>query len=224
MATTTEYALLSLYVYDVENKVSNRPNIPNGWTLREYKPDNLLGLSYGVFKREATGEVVLAFTGTNNSVGDFQADLFGPLGLSAWQVSNAALVYQQTKEKYGPNITLSGHSLGGGLASVMATWFDRPAVVFDQAPFQLTAANVVMLGLVRTQLGLLGYSDPAMDNAISDFTARESRVASHHVQGEFLQYFRFGFNTAMSADFRPAAVKSAADAWQGHGGSMRHAA
>jgi hypothetical protein len=224
MATTTEYALLSLYVYDVENKVSNRPNIPNGWTLREYKPDNLLGLSYGVFKREATGEVVLAFTGTNNSVGDFQADLFGPLGLPAWQVSNAALVYQQTKEKYGPNITLSGHSLGGGLASVMATWFDRPAVVFDQAPFQLTAANVVMLGLVRTQLGLLGYSDPAMDNAISDFTARESRVASHHVQGEFLQYLRFGFNTAMSADFRPAAVKSAADAWQGHGGSMRHAA
>ena len=223
MATTQEYALLSLYVYRTKSE-KNRPQLPGGWAELERRPDNLLGLSYAVFKREATGEVVLAFTGTNNSVGDFQADLFGPLGLPAWQVSNAALVYQQTKEKYGPNITLSGHSLGGGLASVMATWFDRPAVVFDQAPFQLTAANVVMLGLVRTQLGLLGYSDPAMDNAISDFTARESRVASHHVQGEFLQYLRFGFNTAMSADFRPAAVKSAADAWQGHGGSMRHVA
>ncbi|MFN9010814.1 MAG: hypothetical protein ACK5XU_02080, partial [Pseudomonadota bacterium] len=75
--------MLSLYVYSTR-EAWNRPSLPSGWTRLEYKPDNLLGLSYGVFKREATGEVVLAFTGTNNSVGDFQADLFGPLGLSAW--------------------------------------------------------------------------------------------------------------------------------------------
>jgi hypothetical protein len=42
--------------------------------------------------------------------------------------------------------------------------------------------------------------------------------------GEFLQYLRKDTNTVVSADFRPAAVKSAADAWQSHGGSMRHAA
>lgn len=194
MATTQEYALLSLYVYKAKED-KNRPNLPSGWTRLEYQPDNSLGLSYGVFKRDATGEIVLAFSGTNNNAGDFQSDLAGPIGLPAWQISNAALAYQQTKEKYGSNITLSGHSLGGGLASVMATWFNRPAVVFDQAPFQLTAANPVMLAFVRAQLLLLGYNDAAMDSAISDFAAREGQVASLHVQGEFLQVIRSDLNT-----------------------------
>jgi len=42
--------------------------------------------------------------------------------------------------------------------------------------------------------------------------------------GEFLQHIRKDTNTVVSTDYRHAAVKSAADAWQGHGGSMRHAA
>ena len=46
MATTQEYALLSLYVYSVENDAENRPNLPTGWTLLEAKDDNLLGFSY----------------------------------------------------------------------------------------------------------------------------------------------------------------------------------
>jgi Ca2+-binding RTX toxin-like protein len=202
MATTPEYALLSLYVYDVENNVSNRPNAPNGWTELEYQPDNLLGLSYGVFKNGATGEIVLSFAGTNGSVGDYQADFAAALGLPAWQASNAALVYQQTKERYGSNITLTGHSLGGGLASVMATWFDRPAIVFDEAPFQLTAANPVTLGLVRAQLALLGYNDPAMDSAIADFSSRETQVTAHHLQGEVLEFIRFDANTVVGSDTR----------------------
>jgi hypothetical protein len=40
-------------------------------------------------------------------------------------VPAAALVYQQVKEKCGSNIALSGHSLSGGLTSVMAVWIDR---------------------------------------------------------------------------------------------------
>lgn len=173
MATTQEYALLSLYVYNVKREDFNRPDVPRGWEPLEYHPDNLLGLSYGVFKRTATHEIVLAFAGTNGSVGDYQADLAAALGLPAWQVSNAAQIFEQTKEKYGANITLTGHSLGGGLASVMATWFNRPAVVFDQAPFQATAANPAMLAFARAQLLLLGYNDAAMDNAISDFASRD---------------------------------------------------
>ena len=39
-------------------------------------------------------------------------------------------------------ITLTGHSLGGGLASLLATYFDLPAVVFDPAPFGAAAAGL----------------------------------------------------------------------------------
>ncbi|MDO9234413.1 MAG: DUF2974 domain-containing protein [Aquabacterium sp.] len=118
MATTQEYALLSLYVYGVQDKLINRPSIPQGWTLLETKDDNLLGFSYGVFKRSGTNEIVLAYAGTNENV-DWASNVTAAFGLPSWQVANAALVYCQVKEEYGSNITLSGHSLGGGLASVM---------------------------------------------------------------------------------------------------------
>ena len=41
-------------------------------------------------------------------------------------------------------ITFTGHSLGGGLASLMAAFFNRPAVVFDPAPFELTARSAMV--------------------------------------------------------------------------------
>ena len=54
MATTQEYALLSLYVYQVADSAINRPSLPTGWTILEVKNDNLLGFSYGAFKRSGT--------------------------------------------------------------------------------------------------------------------------------------------------------------------------
>ncbi|WP_096696135.1 VCBS domain-containing protein [Polaromonas sp. AER18D-145] len=215
MATTQEYALLSLYVYNVENDAENRPDLPQGWTLLENIDDNLLGFSYGVFKRSGTNEIVLAYTGTNENV-DWASNATAGIGLPSWQVTNAALVYQQVKQTYGGNITLSGHSLGGGLASVMATWFNRPAVVFDEAPFQLTAANPVMLALVRAQLFLAGYSDAAMDKAISDFSSREAQVANHYLQGEILNALRFDANTVAGSDTRIDINGSQATAVQLH--------
>ncbi|MDO9197345.1 putative Ig domain-containing protein [Rhodoferax sp.] len=83
----------------------------------------------------------------------------------------------------------------------MATWFNRPAVVFDEAPFQLTAANPIMLGLVKAQLLLAGYSDPAMDlSAITDFTTREAQVVNHYLEGEFLNAFRIDANTVAGSN------------------------
>ena len=200
MATTQEYALLSLLAYPVRLE-ENAPRLPgNDWTMLESAPDNVLGLAYSVFRRAGTGEVVIAYTGTNNSVGDFVTDGAAAVGLPDWQIANAALVYQQVKQKYGNNITLTGHSLGGGLASVMAVWFDRPAVVFDAAPFQLTAANPVMLAMTQAKLAALGYSDPAISSAISDFINRETRVAHRYLQGEFLNDIRTDVNSIAGSD------------------------
>ena len=113
---------------------------------------------------------------------------------------NAALAYERALQIYGTdiagsNITFSGHSLGGGLASVIATWFNRPAVVFDEAPFQLTAANPVLLAATRVFLLSKGYTNTAMDNAISDFTLREQQVQNHYLKGEILADLRADFNT-----------------------------
>ena len=116
MATTQEYAQLSLYVYDTK-KDFNRPILPHGWSQLEYHPDNLLGLSYGVFQRSGTNEIVLVYTGSNETLTVDYAftNLPAGLGFPSAQIPAAALIYQQVKEKYGSNITLSGADSGGGL-------------------------------------------------------------------------------------------------------------
>jgi len=191
MAATQDYAFLSLYVYDVEERNINRPLLPSGWTLAEpLHRDDLLGFSYGVFQGPC-GEIVLAYTGTNEYVLDWTSNLIAGAGIvPAPQLVAAAKAYLDVKAAYGPNITLSGHSLGGGLASVMATWFDRPAVVFDAAPFQLSAVSPTVWTLTGAALGLAGYSDSAFDRAIIDFALREQQVDHHYLDGEALLLLR----------------------------------
>jgi hypothetical protein len=197
MATTQEYALLSLFVYQVKRDGINRPNLPAGWALLESRDDNLLGFSYGVFKRSGTNEIVLSYTGTNGLI-DWASNLTAGAGLPSWQVTNAALVYQQTKEKYGSNITLSGHSLGGGLASVMATWFNRPAVVFDPAPTQAVATDVAVVNSVVGSLGGANVPQSIRDYSVavaSQFTARESNVTSYYAPGSAVRAISTDANT-----------------------------
>jgi hypothetical protein len=110
------------------------------------------------------------------------------------------------------------------MASVMAVWFDRPATVFDPAPFQRTAESADAVDDVRASLGTATPPAFASYAPVSHFAAREARVRGYFAVGEFLQHIRKDTNTVVSTDYRHAAVKSAADAWQGHGGSMRHAA
>ncbi|MGH8856719.1 MAG: hypothetical protein ACREXG_01615, partial [Polaromonas sp.] len=61
MATEQEYAQLSLYVYDITGLKENRPELPSAdWERLEYHPDDLIGFSYGIFRNNATGEVVVS--------------------------------------------------------------------------------------------------------------------------------------------------------------------
>lgn len=190
MASTQDCALLSLYVYAVKNEQDNLPDLPAGWTLAEaLHPDDAVGFSYGVF-RGPSGEIVLAYTGTNERV-DWVSNLMAGTGLlPAPELVAAAKAYLDVKAKYGSEITFSGHSLGGGLASVMAIWFDRPAIVFDAAPFELSALSPTAWTLTGVALNWAGYSDPAFVQAIPDFAAREQQVAHHYLDGEALMYLR----------------------------------
>lgn len=204
MATKEEYAQLSLYVYDVElpaGNPENRPLLPDGWEQIEYHPDGVDGFSYGVFRRTGSSEVVLAYAGTNSGL-DWIANVSNGIGLSSTQTTQAALAYLQAKQLYGSDITFTGHSLGGGIASVMAVWFDRSATVFDEAPFQLTAQNVAFIAITKAALAAAGYSDPAFTAYIglSDFTQRELQVTNYYLEGEALAAFRLEQNTVVGQD------------------------
>lgn len=191
MITDQDYALLSLYVYSVENTDLNRPNLlPDTWTPLDIQKDDLLGFSYGVFLGPDS-KIVVAYTGTNESI-DWVSNIGSGAGVGSPQATAAALVYLQAKEQYGAEITFTGHSLGGGLASIMSVWLDRPAVVFDHAPFELSARNPFLVLSTKTVLLSAGYDlgEFASYNEVLNFATREVNVNGHHLQGEALQYLR----------------------------------
>lgn len=193
MVTDQIYAQLSNRVYTRTDE--NRTPLPAGWSeLRYAGNDQVSGFSAGVYQNG--NEIVIAYTGTNESqVWDFATTNI-PAGVSipSAQVVEAMMLYIDTKRQY-PEATISftGHSLGGGLASLMAVFFDRQATVFDQAPFELTARNLVTLGLYQAQLTALGYSDPLFDEYTSNlfnFDSREANVKGIYLESEILADLR----------------------------------
>jgi Ca2+-binding RTX toxin-like protein len=234
MTTLNEYAVLSAHIYNNERGVRSEVNtlpLPTGWdklgTVTGFPAqasydDNFFSFTAGAYVNSSTGEIVIAYKGTDfllefagrawNTVGDMLTDLSGGVGgfVSTAQFVQAATYYEEVKKwatdhGYASNkISFTGHSLGAGIASVMSVWFDHPATVFADAPFELTALSKLTQAVVSTALLIKGFDDPeySLFAAAQTYTAgniifnsRESLVTNYYNQGEFLQYLRFGVNT-----------------------------
>lgn len=173
MATLIDYALLSANVYGTSPDVRNQRNtlpIPDGWTTfgqaSGYQiDDHATGFMAGVYVNG--NEVVISYSGTTdeNTLDWTQGNL--PAGAAtslAPQVLQAAEFYLKVAadpQFAGKTISFTGHSLGGGLASLMAVWFDRPATVFDEAFFSKSADSGRVVDALRDGLRAKGYTVPA---------------------------------------------------------------
>ena len=134
---------------------SNWTPVPEGWMVideisgsgLEGKADNpeLQGFTARVFENTATNEVVISFAGTqfDDYTGDWMSgNVNSTLGVASKHLTQAAILYHKVlKENPTADIKFTGHSLGGGIASVMGVWFDEPAIIFDPAPFKHAAIN-----------------------------------------------------------------------------------
>ena len=210
MTTTAELALLALRAYstpwaidpnpEIRDTEKSRPAVPAGWIEREWNPDQGDGFSYGVYQNGA--DIVISYAGSNQWV-DWVSDITAAAGVGSTQITKSAIAYLQAQKQYGNNITLTGHSLGGGLASVMSVWFNRPAVVFSEAPFKATAVNPIVMGAVAKAMQLAGYTTPALtellNGSISAYTAREAKVSNYHLEGEFMEGLRATLPTVLGA-------------------------
>ena len=221
MPRTSDYALLAADAYrDARLRVDNYAPLPPEWVeLTQYAESGsgdaatfgAFGFSARVYRNGS--EIVISYAGTQfggsatGQFGDWAAGN-GPLavGLGSPQAVQAALLYQEVLSKEGNNITFTGHSLGGGLAAMMAVYFDRPAKVFAPAPFassvsaeQYVAGILGPLAQIRVALfanGLIPQSLADYSPA-TDYVARSGNVQAWAVQGEVLEatlpYLNFGF-------------------------------
>ena len=113
-------------------------NVKNSMEKNDF-PDNLeylddfydkdTGSSGTAFKDKDTGEVILAYTGTN-----LKSDLWNDavktdfgriaLGLGDDHVDPARKFYEKIRAEYGDDIILTGYSLGGNFAQWIALYYN----------------------------------------------------------------------------------------------------
>ena len=99
----------------------SKKSIPEGVEYLDDFYDKNTGSSGTAFKDKDTGEVILAYTGTNlksNLWNDGIKTDFGriALGLGNGHVDPARKFYEKIRAEYGDDIVLTRHSLGGNLA------------------------------------------------------------------------------------------------------------
>ena len=86
-------------------------------------------------KNKKTGEYVLSFRGTDDDIDgtDWWDNIAqGGFGATTGQYKNAMDLAIELNRNL-PNLTVTGHSLGGGLATAAALAIDKKAVVFNPA-------------------------------------------------------------------------------------------
>jgi len=189
MATDLEYALMAGGSYISTRSGDNQFPVPGSWTEFNHKT-KISGFEAVAFQNG--NEIVISYAGTGSIIDWLANGELASGGNFAQQLAEAASYYLDVKaDNPNAHITLTGHSLGGGLASLMAVFFNETAVTFDQAPFR-NGASVAIAQDLATYLAdkypLELWLNPLYKFIYGEATlaSRETNVSNFVVPGEFL--------------------------------------
>ncbi len=213
MPTQIQYALMAAASYISTRRDINKFPVPDGWIEntenRRVRPSGFEATTF-----TSGTELVISFAGTypgtllgpKNALGravDFATDVALAVGASDDQLLQAVQYYLDRKrENPSATITLTGHSLGGGLAALVGVFFGIQANTFDQAPFAKSAQalwnplNIPpdVATKLRDDLRSSGYTELEL-SPLSNFLALRQEfdgipnaqlINSTRVDGEFL--------------------------------------
>jgi Ca2+-binding RTX toxin-like protein len=206
MPTILEYALLAGDSYFDSRTAANRLPTPQNWTqISSYPTDSTSGFEASAF--QSGTQIVISYAGTyDQDINDKLANIGLAAGTGSAQLLQAVEYYLQNKSdpaNAGKTITLTGHSLGGGLAALVGVFFGVGAQTFDQAPFAQTArfgaVNLKNQLIARVDANGVRLYDDAMLAPLTSYIAQkeafgasptlipnEGMVTNISVQGEFL--------------------------------------
>jgi hypothetical protein len=146
----------------------------------------------------ATARYVVSFRGTT-SASDWKANLRQGVGLPSDQYTRSLMIAKALARHPDANVTITGHSLGGGLASAAALASGRDATTFNSAG--LSDATIDAAAKIRSDAGL----------------ARVSEIAAFYVKGEVLSAVQDGGDRAIGALFGGIVGAAVVDAPEAYG-------
>jgi Lipase (class 3) len=215
-STDTEYALMAGHAYRTTRDEINWLPAPQGWTPYFPVPDPDTATAFPVtagfeaISFQRGNEIVISYAGTYDKdiSGDLVADAGLISGLGSKQLLQAAEYYLQVRAANPGDdisITLTGHSLGGGLAALVGVFFGVKAQTFDQAPFAKSAWYQAprVMDYLAAKLDASGgrlYGEKALTSLGSYIAQKEvfgvpatyipnsGLITNISVQGEFLSY------------------------------------
>jgi Lipase (class 3) len=122
---------------------------------------------FGAYAYSWNGAEVIAFRGTDDLSDVLHGCLAGG-GFESEQTFLAGKFYEDVVGKgnqYSANITLTGHSLGGGLAGLLGSLYGQQAVMFDNMAYAATDTSIYQ-----------DYGDSAL-NCLSQFLLLPTTIA-----------------------------------------------
>ena len=150
--TTHDYALFATHSYEAVQGQQDAAGANSFINAKIVDTPVLATDGFFAVAYQIGNEIVIAYEGTNfglNAEGwnDVRNGWIG--GTGVWQSSQskqALAFYNEVASSTDLPITTTGHSLGGGLAGIVASLKGTKAVVFDNMPFELAARFASVAG------------------------------------------------------------------------------
>ncbi len=150
-ANDSEILLQSILAMDSYNRMTGGLKIADNLGIGSYRIVNstevnafaAVAYQLGNGNPGDSGPIVISFRGTDNTdaygkVSDIWSGWLAGVGDSRGsQIRQAIDFYKKIRDANpGKEIVLTGHSLGGGLAGLVATIYGKPFFAFDNMPFE----------------------------------------------------------------------------------------
>ena len=158
MASLNELSILSSIVYNPDGEPTAEKPLPPGWTVLSTSGVDAPGYFGVAYRNDATGEIVISNRGSQADISDWQNNASAFFGRVLTQFTAAkAFAEQVISAAPAAPITFTGHSLGGGLADMLAVHFANSSI-----PNATRAVAFDSIG-VRDSLASLGAYDMSRD-------------------------------------------------------------
>lgn len=201
MATCLDYAKIAYAAYF--RRLCQYYEDPSGhmvdsWVVQHWETGTLFGDGFqgGIWQSDT--DVVVGCCGTNPGqkgkfLSDLGADLRIGLRILPNQASSARKMVRVAKGiAQGRRVSVTGHSLGGGLAQVMGVWEEVPFVTFN-APAMKHVVKAAHINVFKPMMMIRSIRAKSADDTVGvnfrirglglDGLVRDDRVSMHGAAG-----------------------------------------